>query len=131
MMLEEVISIQNRDSEWIQMVREVLDRAGIRYEAEESIRIHIDDVVLQISEAEGKGFIVTASVELSSRPTMQDIERIIDTLKRTLTILSITGREFVYELDTSLPSYPFLYISINYGDIYELLEDLRKVIGNI
>jgi len=130
MMLEEYISIQS-SSEWIQKVREILDSVGIRYEAEEAIRIHIDDMVLQISETEDGGFTIVASIELSSRPSLQDIDRIVNVLGKTLRLLSITERELVYELDTSLPSYPFLYISIRYRDIDELLNDLRKIVGNI
>jgi len=130
MMLEEYISIQS-SSEWIQKVREILDGVGIRYEAEEAIRIHIDDMVLQISETEDGGFTIVASIELSSRPSLQDIDRIINVLGKTLRLLSITERELIYELDTSLPSYPFLYISIRYRDIDELLNDLRKIVGNI
>ncbi|ADM28429.1 conserved hypothetical protein [Ignisphaera aggregans DSM 17230] len=130
MMLEEYISIQS-SSEWIQKVREILDSVGIRYEAEEAIRIHIDDMVLQISETEDGGFTIVASIELSSRPSLQDIDRIVNVLGKTLRLLSITERELVYELDTSLPSYPFLYISIRYRDLDELLNDLRKIVRNI
>jgi len=130
MMLEEYISIQS-SSEWIQKVREILDSIGIRYEAEEAIRIHINDMVLQISETEDGGFTIVASIELSSRPSLQDIDRIVNVLGKTLRLLSITERELVYELDTSLPSYPFLYISIRYRDLDELLNDLKKIVRNI
>ncbi len=130
MMLEEYISIQS-SSEWIQKVREILDSAKIKYEAEEAVRIHLNDTVLQISEAEDGGFTIVASIELSSRPSLQDIDRITNVLGKTLKILSITGRELVYELDTSLPSYPFLYISIRYKGVDELLNDLRKIVENI
>lgn len=119
---------------WIKELRKILDELGINYEAEENIRVHVGEVVVQIGEFEEgeKGYYVTASISLpSSESTLEEFDYYMNSFKAALKlILRLTG-EVKYELDTSLPDYPVLHITKKFNDAGKLVEDLKNVLKKL
>ena len=123
-----------KDKTWIKELRKILDELGISYEAEENIRVHVGEVVVQIGEFEEgeKGYYVTASISLpSSESTLEEFDYYMDSFKAALKlVLGLTG-EVRYELDTSLPDYPVLHITKKFNDAGKLVEDLKSILKKL
>ena len=123
-----------KDKTWIKELRKILDELGISYEAEENIRVHVGEVVVQIGEFEEgeKGYYVTASISLpSSESTLEEFDYYMDSFKAALKlVLGLTG-EVRYELDTSLPDYPVLHITKKFNDAGKLVEDLKSILEKL
>jgi len=123
-----------KDKTWIKELRKILDELGISYEAEENLRVHVGEVVVQIGEFEEgeKGYYVTASISLpSSESTLEEFDYYMDSFKAALKlVLGLTG-EVRYELDTSLPDYPVLHITKKFNDAGKLVEDLKSILEKL
>jgi phage host-nuclease inhibitor protein Gam len=122
---EEVVSAGG--SEWLEKVKRFLRDAGVRFEAEESVRIHVGDVVAEVSEREG-GFVVTLSVEVPTTLNLEDVDRYANAYRDMLKMIAKAGKEPRYELDTSI-GYPFLRAVIELGSIDDVLEMLKKMLS--
>jgi hypothetical protein len=114
-------------SEWIDRVKDLLKELGARFEAEESVRIHIGDVVAEVMEREG-GFVVSVSIEVPKAPALSEVDRYAEAYREMLKLLAKAGLEPGYELDTSI-GYVFLRAVIAVKDLEELLGTLRKMLG--
>jgi hypothetical protein len=114
-------------SEWIDRVKDLLKELGARFEAEESVRIHIGDVVAEVMEREG-GFVVSVSIEVPKAPALSEVDRYAEAYREMLKLLAKTGLEPGYELDTSI-GYVFLRAVIAVKDLEELLSTLRKMLS--
>jgi hypothetical protein len=114
-------------SEWIDRVKDLLKELGARFEAEESVRIHIGDVVAEVMEREG-GFVVSVSIEVPKAPALSEVDRYAEAYREMLKLLAKAGLEPGYELDTSI-GYVFLRAVIAVKDLEELLNTLRKMLG--
>ena len=114
-------------SEWIDRVKDLLKELGARFEAEESIRIHIGDVVAEVMERDG-GFVVSVSIEVPKAPALSEVDRYAEAYREMLKLLAKAGLEPGYELDTSI-GYVFLRAVIAVKDLEELLGTLRKMLG--
>jgi hypothetical protein len=114
-------------SEWIDRVKDLLKELGARFEAEESVRIHIGDVVAEVMEREG-GFVVSVSIEVPKAPTLGEVDRYAEAYREMLKLLAKAGLEPGYELDTSI-GYVFLRAVIAIKDLEELLSTLRKMLS--
>ena len=114
-------------SEWIDRVKDLLKELGARFEAEESIRIHIGDVVAEVMERDG-GFVVSVSIEVPKAPALSEVDRYAEAYREMLKLLAKTGLEPGYELDTSI-GYVFLRAVIAVKDLEELLSTLRKMLS--
>jgi len=114
-------------SEWIDRVKDLLKELGARFEAEESVRIHIGDVVAEVMEREG-GFVVSVSIEVPKAPALGEVDRYAEAYREMLKLLAKAGLEPGYELDTSI-GYVFLRAVIAVKDLEELLNTLRKMLG--
>ncbi len=112
--------------EWVDKLVNGLKELGLSYEVEENVRIHIDDLVIQVSES-GDGYTVTISVQLPPSE-IDDVGRYVESYRKALEIVSKLSGEIVYELDTSLPDYPFLYISRRYSDPNKMIEELLSAL---
>lgn len=119
---------------WIKELRKILDELGINYEAEENIRVHVGEVVVQIGEFEEgeKGYYVTASISLpSSESTLEEFDYYMNSFKAALKLILGLAGEVKYELDTSLPDYPVLHITRKFNDAGKLVEDLKNVLKKL
>jgi len=114
-------------SEWIDRVKDLLKELGARFEAEESVRIHIGDVVAEVMEREG-GFVVSVSIEVPKALTLCEVDRYAEAYREMLKLLAKAGLEPGYELDTSI-GYVFLRAVIAIKDLEELLSTLRKMLS--
>jgi hypothetical protein len=114
-------------SEWIDRVKDLLKELGARFEAEESVRIHIGDVVAEVMEREG-GFVVSVSIEVPKAPALSEVDRYAEAYREMLKLLAKAGLEPGYELDTSI-GYVFLRAVIAIKDLEELLSTLRKMLS--
>jgi hypothetical protein len=114
-------------SEWIDKVKDLLKELGARFEAEESVRIHIGDVVAEVMERDG-GFVVSVSIEVPKAPALSEVDRYAEAYREMLKLLAKTGLEPGYELDTSI-GYVFLRAVIAIKDLEELLSTLRKMLS--
>ncbi|HIC99368.1 MAG TPA: hypothetical protein EYP08_07010 [Pyrodictiaceae archaeon] len=126
--------MSEKSKTWIKELRKVLDELGISYEAEENVRVHVGEVVVQIGEFEEgeKGYYVTASINLpSSESTLEEFNYYMDSFKVALKLmLGLTG-EMRYELDTSLPDYPVLHITRKFNDAGKLVENLKNILKKL
>ena len=122
---EEVIGVGG--SEWLEKVKRFLRDVGARFEAEESVRIHVGDVVAEVSES-GGGFVVTLSVEVPTTLSLEDVDRYANAYRDLLRMIAKAGKEPRYELDTSI-GYPFLRAVIELGSIDEVLDLLKKMLS--
>ncbi|HIQ55633.1 MAG TPA: hypothetical protein EYH59_02975 [Pyrodictium sp.] len=126
--------MNEKSKTWIKELRKVLDELGISYEAEENVRVHVGEVVVQIGEFEEgeKGYYVTASINLpSSESTLEEFNYYMDSFKVALKLmLGLTG-EMRYELDTSLPDYPVLHITRKFNDAGKLVENLKNTLKKL
>jgi hypothetical protein len=114
-------------SEWIDRVKDLLKELGARFEAEESVRIHIGDVVAEVMERDG-GFVVSVSIEVPKAPALSEVDRYAEAYREMLKLLAKAGLEPGYELDTSI-GYVFLRAVIAVKDLEELLSTLRKMLS--
>lgn len=114
-------------SEWLENVKNLLKNLGVRFEAEESVRIHKDDVVVEVLEKDGR-FAVVASVEVPRYLDIEEVDRYVKTYRDLLMFIAKTGLEPSYELDTSI-GYTFLRAVVEVEDLGKLLELLRKVLS--
>ena len=113
----------------LEEVARIAKELGLSFEKEESVRIHVDDVVVEVSPTES-GARVTISIQLMPEgATREDVESVVKSFKRALEIAAaLENGELSYEVDTSLPSYPYLYIVRSYSDASKLVEDLKKAL---
>ncbi|MCC6056474.1 MAG: hypothetical protein LM583_07345, partial [Desulfurococcaceae archaeon] len=77
-------------SEWIDRVKDLLKELGARFEAEESVRIHIGDVVAEVMEREG-GFVVSVSIEVPKAPALSEVDRYAEAYREMLKLLAKAG----------------------------------------
>ena len=119
---------------WIKELRKILDGLGISCEAEENVRVHVGEVVVQIGELEEdeRGYYVTASISLpSSESTLEEFDYYMDSFKAALKLILGLSGEVKYELDTSLPDYPVLHITKKFNDAGKLVEDLKSILKKL
>jgi len=119
--------------EWIDRLKKVLEELGLSYEIEEAIRIHIDGMIVQISEGSEGEISVSISVALpSSEISLDDVRKYAKDIEKAFSLAACLNRgELLYELDTSLPSYPTLYITRVYRDRDALVSDLINALRNM
>ena len=122
----------NTSSEWVKRIQSILSKSSLRYEVEEAIRIHVDDIIIQIGESSDGLLSVSFSISLPSESSKEEIERVVQSFEKALHMSSILEQgELSYELDTSLPNYPVLYIVRKYRDTDALILDVEKMLKAI
>jgi hypothetical protein len=112
---------------WVKKVEELLKGFGARFEAEESVRIHVGDVIVEVSES-GGGFAIALSIEIPKSLSLEDVDRCANAYRDMLKLLVKSGAEPSYELDTSI-GYTFLRATIELKDVSEVLDLLRKMLS--
>ena len=112
-------------SEWIERVKEYLKSIGARFEAEESVRIHRNDVVIEAME-KGDKFSVVISIEIPTKLSLEEVDRYSKAYKEFLEIIAKSSAQPLYELDTST-GYAFLRASIDVENVDSLIELLKKI----
>ena len=119
--------------EWIDKLKKVFEELGLSYEIEEAVRIHIDSMIVQISEGSEGEISVSISVALpSSEVSLDDVSRYAKDIEKAFGLAVRLNRgELLYELDTSLPSYPTLYITRVYRDRDALVSDLINALRSM
>lgn len=111
---------------WVEELKSLLSSLGVSFEVEESVRFHVDDIVVEVVD-EGDGFSVTASVNLPTPDAGPgDVDYYANQYRSALRLMLGLGGGLEYELDTSLPDYPLLRIVKRFSDAGELLEALRR-----
>jgi len=113
--------------EWVKKVEELLKGFGARFEAEESVRIHVGDVIVEVSES-GGGFAIALSIEIPKSLSLEDVDRCANAYRDMLKLLVKSGTEPSYELDTSI-GYTFLRATIELKDVSEVLDLLKKMLS--
>ncbi len=117
--------------DFLEEVAKVAKDLGLSYEKEESVRIHIGGLIMEISPSDGGGRVVISMQLPSEDASPEDVKEAAENFGKALSIAFKLGGELRYELDTSLPSYPYLYIVREYDDAKKLVDDLRKVLGEL
>ncbi len=118
-------------SEWVKKLKKALEEAGVSFEAEETVRIHLGDLVVEVGEAE-KGPTVTVSLQLpGAPPSAEEVESYTKTYQLALKLVSRLTGELGYELDTSLPGYPLLHIVVAYTDADKMAEEIIAAVKEL
>ena len=118
-------------SAWLKRIRDAVEEIGYSFEFEETLRIHVGDVIVEVGADENR-YTVTVSVQLpggeASEEELDYYTRLYEQALRV--VLGLSG-ELRYEIDTSLPEYPSLHIMRVYNDpeklADELIERLKKL----
>lgn len=111
--------------EWLKSLHDRLRSLGVSFEVEESTRIHIGELVVEVSAVNGEAQ-VTVSIPLPVGG--EDPEYYIKVFSQAVKLITALGDEVEYSLDTSLPSYPTLYASKKYSEPSILVDKLTRVI---
>ncbi|MEM0026680.1 MAG: hypothetical protein QXT53_02605 [Ignisphaera sp.] len=125
-MIYEEIS-QSGYSEWIEKVKELLKCMNIRFEAEESVRIHKDDVVVEIVEKGGR-FTISLSIEIPKILEPSEVDRYATAYRSFLELVAKASTEPFYELDTSI-GYTFLRALIDVDNVEQLIDKLKTMLS--
>ncbi len=120
---------------WIKKIRDVVEEVGYSFEFEETLRIHIGDIVVEVG-VEGDKPAVSISIPLpSSASTEEELDYYLRMYEQGLRVFLGLKGEARYEVDTSLPEYPSLHLTRIYDNGDELAEDmgslLRKLVEQI
>ncbi len=118
-------------SAWLKRIRDAVEEIGYSFEFEETLRIHVGDVIVEVG-ADENSYTVTVSVQLpggeASEEELDYYTRLYEQALRV--VLGLSG-ELRYEVDTSLPEYPSLHMVRVYSDpeklADELIERLKKL----
>lgn len=116
-------------SEVLDRVSQIASRLGLSFEKEESVRIHIGEVQVQVVPEGERAASVTISLPLPSEySTIEDIESLVNSYRAALTVfLSLKSfDEAKYELDTSLPTNPCLYLTKKFSNLDALAKELEE-----
>lgn len=125
-MVDEEIG-QEGYSEWIEKVKELLKCMNIRFEAEESVRIHRDDVVVEVMEKGGK-FTISISIELPKTVELGEVDKYVASYKSFLELVAKASTEPFYELDASI-GYTFLRALIDVENVDQLIDKLKAMLS--
>ncbi len=115
--------------EWIDEIKSILREYNVSFESEESVRVHISDVILEIRRSE-ENYIITINIEIPKYIDINDIDRYVDAYRIFLEILAKASAEPVYELDSSI-GYVFLRALINFKDLGSVISTLRNILGSV
>jgi hypothetical protein len=115
-------------TEWSNSLQRWLRECGIKFEAEgEATRASVNGVTIEVAEGiSSEGYDIVVSITM---PTVgSDLVREAENVLKALTIAGkIAGKKEVkYELDSSLPSYPILYITVSFKDPWRLVESFKN-----
>ncbi len=119
---------------WLKRIRDAVEELGYSYEFEETLRVHVGDVIVEVGVEEGgKGYTVTVSVQLPPSDAAEDeLEYYSRLYEQALRVVLGLEGEVRYEIDTSLPDYPALHIVRVYRDpeklADQLIERLKKLV---
>lgn len=114
-------------SEWIEKVKKLLRDMGVRFEAEESVRIHKDDVVIEVME-KGDKFTISISIEIPRALELSEVDRYVAAYRSFLELVAKASTEPFYELDTSI-GYTFLRALIDVENVDQLIDKLKTMLG--
>ncbi len=116
---------------WVEELKALLSSLGVSFEVEESVRIHVGDVVAEVVEEDGS-ITVTASVSLPTPDAGPgDVDYYASQYRTALRLMLGLGGGLEYELDTSLPDYPLLRIVKRFREPGEVLEALRRSLESL
>jgi len=110
-------------------VAKIAKELGLSFEKEENVRIHINNVVIEVAPTES-GARVVLSVQLPAEgATPDEVKESVESFSKALRIaFELSSGELKYELDASLPTYPCMYIVREYSDVNKMVEELRRVL---
>ena len=114
--------------EWIDTVKNFLRERNIRFEAEESVRIHLNDVLIEISRLDEDKYIMLINIEIPKTLSIDEIDRYSSMYRDFLRIISRASAEPMYELDTST-GYVFLRASLEIHGLNNLINSLEKILS--
>ena len=118
--------------QWLKRIRDVVEELGYSFEYEETLRVHVGDVILEVG-AEGDKYTITVSVQLPPGDFSEDeLDYYLRMYEQALRVVAGLSGELRYEIDTSLPEYPSLHVTRVYADpeklADELIEKLKKLV---
>ncbi len=118
-------------SAWIKKIRDVVEDVGYSYEFEETLRIHVGDVVVEVG-VEGDKPAVTVSVPLPSPASSEEeLDYYLRVYEQGLRVFLGLRGEAKFEVDTSLPEYPSLHLTRVYEDGERLAEDMGSLLRKL
>ena len=123
---EEYIEDLDEIHDWIDKIKDLLREYNIRFEAEENIRIHLSDLVIEIMRS-GENYTMNINIEIPKSVEASELSRYVNTYKIFLETISKIGIEPAYELDTSI-GYVFLRALIVFRDLESLIGKLREIL---
>ncbi|MGC9010337.1 MAG: hypothetical protein ACP5I7_06980 [Sulfolobales archaeon] len=123
---EEYIEDLAETHDWIDKIKDLLRKYNIRFEAEENIRIHLSDLVIEIMRS-GENYMMNINIEIPKSIEASELSRYVNTYKIFLETISKIGIEPTYELDTSI-GYVFLRALIVFRDLESLIGKLREIL---
>ncbi len=127
-MFEEVVEAAGEGAEWVKKLAKKLEELGVDHEYEgESLRLHIGDLVVEVSTHPEGGYMVSMQVPLPG-PSEENVDQYVETYRKAVKLYARLKGEAEYQLDTSLPDYPMLHIVRKYDDPWKMVEDVASAI---
>ena len=132
-LFEEEVGLPGHPSkkEWAKKLQRFLKENGFSFDAEgEATLVNLGEVTIEVGESNGK-YAVTVSVPLPGAGEDDDPDHYSEAFRKAITVMLGIGGSLEYQLDTSLPDYPTLYITRKFDDPEELVDKfisaLRKI----
>ncbi len=128
---EEGIPGHASKKDWARRLQSFLKEKGVSFEAEgEAVRIHINGFTVEVMEApNGEGYAIAVTVPLPGSSSEAADEEARRTVAEALRFAGLLGAEELgYEVDTSIPGYPSMRITVVYREPEKLAETLMKAI---
>ena len=96
----------------------------------ESLRMHIGELVVEVSTHPEGGFMVTMQVPLPG-PGEEQVDQYVKTFEKALKVFSRLKGDAEYQLDTSLPDYPMLHLVRRYSDPWKMVDEVAEAVASL
>ncbi len=125
--MEEGVPGHISTSSSIRKLQLLLKRFDISYEAENEVtRIHLNGSIIEIYP-ENSHVMVSLSIPLpSENDSLEYLEYFSKAYEVVLRFILQTKKAIRYQLDTSLPVNPSLYVFVEYDNFENIIKDLER-----
>jgi hypothetical protein len=127
----EVVEAAGAGAEWVKRLASKLKELGVEHEYEgEALRLHIGELVVEVTTHPEGGYMVSMQVPLPGSSGDQPDHYVNAFANAVRLFLRLSGSP-EYQLDTSLPDYPMLYIVRRYDDPWKMVDEVAKAVRDL
>ncbi len=129
--MEEVVEAAGAGAEWVKRLAKKLEEAGVEHEYEgESLRLHLGELVVEVTTHPEGGFMVSMQVPLPGGSEDKPDQYVSAFANAVKLFLRLSG-DAEYQLDTSLPDYPMLYMVRRYSDPWKMVDEVARAVSEL